>query len=112
MPCNRSTSARNLQRRVLRRKLGVGGLGLPPAPAQRLQALDRQHLLAEDQPELPRRLVRNGFQARAVSPALGTSRSRLVTAWSAMPQGMISSKSRRSVVTLKAKPCEVMPRET
>ncbi len=28
-----------------------------------------------------------------------------------MPQGTIRSKSRRSVVTLSAKPCEVMPRE-
>ena len=39
-----------------------------------------------------------------------TSRSRLVTSRSAMPQGTISWKSRRSGFTLNANPCEVMPR--
>ena len=42
----------------------------------------------------------------------GISFSKLVTGRSVMPHGLMSWKSRRSVVTLKAKPCEVMPRET
>ena len=40
------------------------------------------------------------------------SSSRLVTLRSVIPQGTIQSKSRRSVVTLSAKPCEVTPCET
>ena len=40
------------------------------------------------------------------------SSSRLVTSRSVMPQGTIQSKSRRSVVTFSAKPCEVTPCET
>src|SRR5215469_18388631 len=42
----------------------------------------------------------------------GDSSSSEVTPRSAMPQGTIQSKSRRSVVTLSAKPCEVMACET
>ena len=37
---------------------------------------------------------------------------RLVTGRSVMPQGLMRWKSLRSVVTLKAKPWEVMPRAT
>ena len=55
---------------------------------------------------------------RAIASSVGrpaelcSSCCRLVTAWSAMPQGTMSAKSFRSVVTLKAKPWEVMPRAT
>ena len=54
--------------------------------------------------------------ANASSPGsvLGsaTSLSRLVTARSVMPQGLMSAKPSGPVVTLKAKPCDVTPRET
>ena len=42
----------------------------------------------------------------------GNSSASAVTSRSAMPQGTMSAKSRRSVEILNAKPCEVMPRET
>ncbi len=54
----------------------------------------------------------DGFEVPAILLEVWISFSRLVTGWSGMPQGTISAKSFRSVVTLKAKPCEVMPRAT
>ena len=79
--------------------------------AENGKALDCQNLLVENQAELPRCLVRDCFKA-GQSLRVPDSFSRLVTGRSVMPQGLISAKSPRSVVTLKANPCEVTPRET
>jgi hypothetical protein len=49
--------------------------------------------------------------ARWSGLSVSASKSRLVTVRSVMPQGTMRSKSRRSVVTLRAKPWEVMPRD-
>ncbi len=51
---------RNLERRVLSRKVGCGfSLG-----AQKIKILDGQHLLAKDHAKLSGRLMRDGFEGR------------------------------------------------
>ena len=52
------------------------------------------------------------IQGRAAFSNSAASLSRLVTGRSVMPQGLMSAKSRKSVVALNAKPCEVTPRAT
>ena len=108
---------RNLERRVFCRESLARALSGFRLGAKRGKALDRQHLLPEDHAELPGRLMRHGFEAghwalRFSRSARNLMRSRLVTGRSVMPQGLMRAKSRRSVVTLKANPCDVMPRDT
>ena len=70
-----------------------------------------EHLPAEDAAEA----ARGGVDCALHRDGGGGGRLRArgeVTPRSRMPQGTIQSKSRRSVVTLSAKPCEVTPCET
>ena len=91
-----------------------GGLG-----AEGVEAFDGEDLLIEDEAELAGSLMGEGFETGKLDWRSGAEFrgpgfrfSRLVTGRSVMPQGLMRAKSRRSVVTLKAKPWEVMPRET
>ena len=70
-----------------------------------------QHLVAKDRPKCRATVFPACSRVGTVCVAVSISFSRLVTPRSVMPQGTISSKSRRSVVTFSAKPCEVIPRE-
>ena len=54
----------NLERRILRRKIGYGfSLG-----AQKMKILDGQHLLTKNHAKLAGCLMRNGFEGRKLSP--------------------------------------------
>ena len=99
---------RNTKRSVLRRKLRRRSRG--PC-AQRGQTLHLYRLLAKNLSELPRRRVCDRFQTRQFLRPLRFQ--------SKASHRVIGNTARnnereilRSVVTLKAKPCEVIPCET
>ena len=79
-----------------------------PAAQQRIQRFDPEHLRIED----PRRScappIRPLHPAQAYCP---NSFDREVTGLVAIPQGTMSLKWSRSVLTFRAKPWEVIPRE-
>jgi hypothetical protein len=79
--------------------------------ANNVEALDSENLLVEDKTKLPGCAVGDDSRLGRLFGS-ATSLSRLVTGRLVMPQGLMREKSRRSVVTLKAKPCEVTPRAT
>ena len=84
------------------------------------ETFNGEDLLVEDETELAGGLMGYGFETgqglgwvcAAAASRARISFLRLVTGRLVMPQGLMRAKSRRSVVTLKAKPWEVMPRET
>ena len=81
----------------------LSGFGLG---AEGGEALDGKNLLVEDQAELTGDLMGDSFEALAGSARRSGQNCilRRVTGRSVMPQGLMRAKSRRSVVTLKAKP--------
>ena len=113
---------RNLERRVLsrkflrwkfgRRRIRISRIGMGAGlRAKSGEAFDERDRLIEHLAKMARGPVCEGFEGGQAAQS-ATSLSRLVTGRSVMPQGLMSAKSPRSVVTLNANPCEVTPRAT